>query len=133
MARIRPPHRSGNRRTARARSAAAQPQALGTRRGQHVDDPFGEIEIRPARARLPLHLALRVDQRGHVRHMHPQPVAVEAQGIVRILVAFIVDGIGGQMGQVEPIFLRQTSAPADPDPASAPRSARDRDCAVPSQ
>ena len=73
---------------------------------QHVDDPLREIEVGPARAGLPVHVAVRGHQGGDVGHMHPEPVPVQADGVVRVLVALVVDRIGRQAGQVQAILLR---------------------------
>ena len=83
-----------------------QPQTLGHGQGEHVDHPLRQIEVAPAGARLPLNRPVDRDQGGDVRHVDPQAVPVQAQGVIRVLIALIVDGVGGQVGEIQPVFIR---------------------------
>ncbi len=58
-------------------------------------------------ARFQIGGAVRRDQSGHVRDMHPDTISVHAQRIVGVLVAGVVDGEGWQVRQVQPLLVGQ--------------------------
>jgi hypothetical protein len=83
-------------------SCKPSPKRSVTSPGQHVDHALGQIEVRAARACLAFQVAVRTHQSADVGDMDPEAIAVQAQGIVGVLIALVVDGIGRQMGEVEP-------------------------------
>ena len=85
----------------------AQAQAGGDRRGQHVDHALRQILIGPPGAGLPVQVAVRGHQGRDIGDVDPEAIAVQAQGVVRVLVALVVDGEGREMGQVQAVLVRQ--------------------------
>jgi hypothetical protein len=45
-------------------------------------------------------------QSGHIGYVYPEAVLYQAQGIVRILASFVVNGEGREMGEIHPGFRR---------------------------
>ena len=87
----------------------AQPQAESRHRlrRQHRHDGFRQIQGGAPLPCFPIGGAVRWHQGGGVGDMHPQAVAVQAERIVGIEVAFIVDGVSRQPGQIQARFVWQ--------------------------
>ena len=72
----------------------SEPQPVGDRRRQHAVDALRQIQIGGSLAGREIHVATRAHQCGHIGDVDPQTIAVDTDGIIRILVADIVDRPG---------------------------------------
>ena len=72
---------------------------------QHREGSFRQIQCRPPCPRFQIGGTSGRRQGGRVGDVYPQAVAVQADGVVGIEIAFVVDGVGRQAGQIQPGFV----------------------------
>jgi hypothetical protein len=63
-----------------------------------MDDGVGQIEIGSPTQSLVVGWTRRRNQGRDIRHVDPQPVSLQTEGVIRVGAALIVDGKSREMG-----------------------------------
>lgn len=91
------------------RAFRLEPEAehFGRFRWEHMGDPLGQVEVFAAVHRFAVRFAAGRDEGGRIGHMDPEQPVLAADGVIRVVAAFVIDGERGKMGQVGPLLVRQ--------------------------